>query len=348
MSEAPDRSKEFALVRELRQLVKRCDSPKSARTLADYARIYDRMVRSGNLPEHARTRQTYYSRRAALVWAMLEQAKNALRKRDKAPYDSLEWGEAVADLEQARQVLQRYPPDPERQHQAVGSAAFTWAELPQGQQAKPRSRSKRHALAYLVRVPDWRAKLFEHIGERHRAAAAVCALTGARPSEVAQGVEVTREADALLLRISGAKLTQVSGQPERVLRVALDSIEARYLAALTEAGPVTVSTRPQALSAAIGRAGKKAFPSARVGISPYVWRHAFASTLKAEGHTSEVVAQTLGHRASDSQTAYTRVGLAGRASGVLVVRAALPVRDTHRPPPPMRQPSSAPAPCPTF
>jgi integrase len=316
--------------------------------MADYTRIYDRMVCSGNLPEHARARQTYYSRRAALVWATLEQAKDALRRRDKAAYGSDEWAEAMADLEQARRLLQRYPPDPERQHQAVGSSAFTWAELPQGRQAKPRSRSKRHALAYLVRVPDWRAKLFEHIGERHRAAAAVCALSGARPCEVALGVEVTREADSLLLRIRGAKLTQSSGQPERVLRVALDSVEALYLAALAEAAPVTISTNPQALSAAVGRAGKKAFPLAKVGISPYCWRHNFAASLIADTQAPVVVAQALGHLASDSQTAYTRVANGALTSGVLGVRATLPVRHTHRPPPPLRQPSSAPAPRPTF
>lgn len=77
MTCAPDRSQEYAPVRELREWVKRCDRSRSDKTQSDYERTYERMVRSGSLPEDAIARQTYYKRRAALVWASLERTKDA-------------------------------------------------------------------------------------------------------------------------------------------------------------------------------------------------------------------------------------------------------------------------------
>lgn len=348
MTEGPDRAAEFALVRELREWSKRCDGSRSEKTLADYAQKYARMVRTGFLPEQARTARTFYAYRAALVWATLEQARDALRRRDRTPYGSPAWSEALADLEHARRVLQRYPPDPEREHHANGSSAFTWSDLATNGMEKPRSQSKRRVLAYLHRIPDWRERLFPHIPERHKAAAAVFALTGARPAEVARGVEIIREGEGLLLRIAGAKLSLHSGQPERALLVSLESVEARYLHGLVEVGPVTVSGSAQALCAAVERAGQRAFPHARQLISPYVYRHALASELKAEGHNPERIAECLGHRVTESQSAYGRAVHGGRASGVVAVMASMPVRATHRPPPPMRQPSCTPAPRPPF
>jgi len=194
--EVTDRTAEFALVRELREWLKRCDGPRSEKTLADYSRKYARMVRTGFLPEHARTPKTFYAYRAALVWASLEQARDTLQQRDKVPYGSPEWSEALVDLEHARQVLQRYPPDPEREHRSHGSPAFTWSDLANQKPEKHRSQSKRRVLAYLHNVQDWRERLFLHVSDRHKAAVAVCALTGARPSEVALGVEVVREGGA--------------------------------------------------------------------------------------------------------------------------------------------------------
>lgn len=348
MSETPDRTGEYAMVRELRDWVKRCDGTRSAKTLADYERKYARMCRTGFLPEQAKTRQTYYAYRAALVWATIEQIKDALRQRDKAVFGSAEWTVALANLEHNKKVLQRYPPDPERSHHENGSPSFIWSNLAQSQQEKPHTRSKRQTLYYLSHYPNWREKLFRHIAEKHKAAAAVSALTGARPCEVARGVEVVREGNALLLRIHGAKLTHHSGQPERLLRVALDTAEARYLHALAEVGPVVVSTGAQSLCAAVERAGRRAFPHARQCLSPYVYRHAIASSLKAEGHAPERIAECLGHRATESQSAYGRAVHGGRASGVLAVRASLPVRATHRPPPSMQPPAFTLAPRPTF
>lgn len=347
MTEGPDRAAEFALVRELREWAKRCDGPRSEKTLADYARKYARMVRTGFLPEKARTAQTYYAYRAALVWATLEQARDALRRRDRAPYGTPAWSETLADLEHARKVLQRYPPDPEREHRVHGSPAFTWSDLASQVKEKPRSQSKRRVLSYLQHIPDWRERLFQHIPDRHKAAAALCAY-GIRPAEVARGVEIVREEKGLLLRIHGAKLTRHSGQPERVLLIGLASVEARYLYDLSETGPVTVGGSAQALCMAVQRAGKEAFPRARQLISPYVYRHALASELKAEGHEPQRIAECLGHRATESQSAYGRAVHGGQSSGVLAVRASLPVRVTHRPPPPMRQPSHTLAPRPSL
>ena len=69
-----------------------------------------------------------------------------------------------------------------------------------------------------------------------------------------------------------------------------------HLRTLAELGPITVQANGQVLCSAIERAGVRAFPNSRQLVSPYVFRHALASQLKAEGYEPEIIGVCLGHR----------------------------------------------------
>lgn len=343
MSDAakPDRSAEYLLVRELREQAARISQNIGESTQRDYAKKYERMMRTGMLPENAGTKKAYYAYRAALLHGAAAEVRQALRKRDQAPYGNDAWRSAMEVLERCRNIFARYPPDPERRHYEKGSASFTWEQI---RSHKVRTMtgwsstiaSKKRLLSKLRKVHGWRENLFAQVTEKHKAAAAICALTGARPSEIARGVRIELKSDGttqfLLISINGSKLTATTGQPERILRIKIDSVEAQHLAAIAATGAVVVGTHPANFCAAIIKAGRKAFPSLRETVSPYVFRHSLASDMKAAGIAPRSIAQVLGHQASESQQAY---GFAVCSCGVVsieAVRASIPIRMTHRNP----------------
>ena len=92
--------------------------------------------------------------------------------------------------------------------------------------------------------------------------------------------------------------------------------------------PEGVTDYPDAFSAALARAGAQVLPGDH-RLSGYVYRHAFASDLKADGASREQLAQALGHAVTKTQDAYGRAigGAAGRR--LVSVSAAREVRATH-------------------
>ena len=92
-----------------------------------------------------------------------------------------------------------------------------------------------------------------------------------------------------------------------------------------------------AFSKTISRIGKLAFPKLDRAVTPYVFRHAFATDLRASGaHSAEAIAQALGHLSMRSMSAYgtrgtTRPG--ARTHAVREVKAPIAPRlrqDTHQ------------------
>ena len=336
----PDRSAEYLLVRELRQVIAGVSQKISENTRHDYLQKYQRMKSCGTTPENiAGTKKAYYAYRAALLFGVSADARQALRARDKASYGTDEWKAAMTVLKRCRAIYNRYPPDPERRHHDAGSPSFTWEGIKSNRIKTITGwsgviSSKKRVLSKLRKITDWHSKLFEQVTPKHQNAAALCFLTGVRPSEIARGVriELSRSADGdrLVITIAGSKITGNSGQPERVIRVKIDSAEARHLAETAEHEPFIVVTSPANLCAAMIKAGRLAFPSLQETVTPYVLRHSLASSLKAASISPEDIAKILGHQASESQQAY---GFAVCSSGPVSidgVRATVPVRSTHR------------------
>ena len=334
-----DRSAEYFLVRELRKIIAGVSQKISERTQNDYLKKYERMKRTGATPETSGTKKSFYANRAALLYGASIEVRQALRARDKAVFGSDEWRAAMNLLQGCHAIFGRYPPDPERKHRDNGSPSFTWEGI-KSHKVKTMVgwsatvASKKRILSKLRRTPDWRSKLFSRVTPKHQNAAAICALTGARPSEIAHGVRVelrkNNDVPHLIITIAGSKITANSGQPSRTIQVKIDTDEARHLEKHATNAPIHVVTHPANLCAAIIKAGRSAFPHLQETVTPYVLRHALASDLKAAGISPDAIAQVLGHQASESQQAY---GFAVCASGKVSidgVRAALPVRSTHR------------------
>jgi integrase len=287
-------------------------------------------------------KKSFYSYRAALLYGTAQEAAGALRARDKSEYLSNEWHAALKTLQRCKAVFDRYPPDPQRTHRISGSSSFTWSAIQTHKNQNmvgwsPAVNSKKRVLSALRKIDDWHGKLFSKVTAVHKSAAAICSLTGARPSEIARGVTVqitgTRDNQKLVITIRGTKLTAMTGQPERILKLGIDSPEARHLLELcNDSSPFIITTHPGNLTAAVIKAGKAAFPNLRMTVSPYVFRHSVAAELKASGISEELIAKTLGHQATKSQQAY---GLSVHASGthsINAVSAIMPIRLTHRHP----------------
>lgn len=340
--DALNRNAEYELVRQVRESCNKVNTRLSNKTQADYIKKYQRIQTSGKLPEQHDTKRGYYAYRAALLYGTAQTARNALRTRDKAVYGSDAWKHAIDALEKCAAIFSRYPPDPKREHYLTGSGSFTW-EAVKRHKIKTNTgwsaaiASKKRILPKLNKHPDWPSRLFEAVTEKHKAATAICILTGARPSEIAQGVMLSlaqkNNKPYLVIRIKGSKITENSGQSERLLYVSMDGPEATFLGGLVQGRQSLITTQPANLCAAIIKAGRKAFPTLQETVTPYVFRHHLASQMKAAGLPPDVIAQTLGHRASESQQTYGyAVSAGGSALQLAAVTATHAVRNTYRDP----------------
>lgn len=336
-----EREREFALVREIRAAVARVGDGIRPTTADEYRCLFKKMAAAGRLPEDANARATYYRQRAALVFCTAEQARGALRARDRAAPGSPEAAAAVAELKRVRAIFDRYPPDPQRRHIAETAApGLRWRDVATEKQAagwQPEGHSKRAGLGRLVRIVGWQDTLLSHVSERYRAAVAVALLSGARPAEIATGVQVADDGDGhLLLTIKGAKCSDTRGQPSRTLLVSVGSTAGRLLSNLATAGggTVTVAAPAKKMSDAVAAAAHRAWPRLTMRVSGYTIRHAVASNLKAAGVAADLLAQTLGHQTTRSASAYGRAAHgSGTRTPILGVSASAVVRDTAHPPP---------------
>lgn len=174
----------------------------------------------------------------------------------------------------------------------------------------PARGSKRHDLKTIgKRYPDWRERILNELGDkRHYDAVLVLALIGCRPEELVTGVTVSSnlKQNCISFVVKGAKVTRTSGQPERTIHLPIERLPMAWgerLAAGTSF-EVRVASK-DGLRCALRRASKVALPGMPVA-SAYVFRHAFATELREDGHDSETVAACLGHATSDTQNRYGR------------------------------------------
>lgn len=187
------------------------------------------------------------------------------------------------------------------------------------------------------KYPEWRARLWNRLVEIKSPwldHTAIAALTGARPEELREAT-FSKNGDVLQVRIEGAKVSANKGQPWRIFSLKNDgSHEFAHL--FDKAGaswkvvnlPEGVTDYPDAFSAALARAGRQVLAGAE-RMSGYVYRHALASDLKADGFSREDIAAALGHSVTKTQDAYGRAvgGTAGKRA--LSVQCARAIKQTH-------------------
>ena len=151
--------------------------------------------------------------------------------------------------------------------------------------------------------------------------ALVAAVSGCRPAELKSGVSVHAERDVLRIVISGAKLGEGKGQPERAIEYALPcahGLVADLARAAEEAGGgIVVSiANPSSFCSAIRYYGHQVFPLRRKTITPYCFRHAFASDAKRNLANGDEVSAALGHQSDRTRASYGQAQI-GRGGGLM-------------------------------
>lgn len=346
LTSTSDRRQEFLLVRTVRNTGKTISGNISETTRIDYLAKYKRMKLTGFMPEDAKTKRGFYAYRAALLYGTAQEASIALRNRDNALHGSEVWKASIDELTRYEKIYQRYPPDPQRRSHAAGSPSFTWKSVKERESPSLSKtaaiKSKKQALSKLRRIPNWKEKLFQSMSSQYQDCLSVLCLTGARPSELARGVLVSLKYDCvgvayLSITIKGTKVTAKTGQPVRTISVRICGAIAQQLAlraSATTGQVLLVTGKPANLTAAVIRAGRKAFPALNDTVTPYVLRHSVASDMKAQPATYSPVdvAKVLGHQATETQQYYGYAACASKVSDIIGVNAYAPVRLTHRRP----------------
>ena len=329
----------------------------SDKTLAQYERNGARLHAAReqgkpvDLSKHEGSAATFYAYRAAVRWYAAKQGAQAVREYEAASKRGDDAGKADAwqrVLHFAADLVQ-YPKDakpglPSAKMVALGLDDAKPEGAPARAKREGRGDTQKRETAKLKaansiarKYPDWRALVWDRlvaIKSKWLDHAAIAALTGARPEEL-RTAQIRRTATGIEIGITGAKVSDTKGQPWRLFALRDDgSAEYRHIAAMASKAwkpvglPDGVTDYPDAFSIALSRAGAQVLPGAE-RLSAYVYRHAFASDLKADGASKEQIAHALGHAVTKTQDAYGRAigGKAGRR--LLTVSAAREVKATH-------------------
>lgn len=302
----------------LAPVVEALEPAPSANTAGQYRSAMRRMMERRQWPEDIgqRNRKSFNFYRAALVFCTGESIRKVYtRITEDGSTIPLEEAAHVFDrLEQCLDILRRYPP-----HGA--EADCRWSVPPEGQTRK----GKRRGLSRLSE--NWREMLVEAcpVTSKYAAPLLLSALVALRPSELRHGAIVGAKHDHIAVKIEGAKVTAKTGQPARGLAFPIDNAIARMLASVVaergKGGLLLVSiTDPRAFCDFVRSLSRQVFPKAGYIVTPYSFRHAFASDQKAQQAGGEVLAKALGHVSGRSQRAY---GSAGQGRRPLVTIAAV-------------------------
>ena len=309
------------------------DRPRSASTIAQYERLYARLDGGHWLTYavcHDSSRSAAYRLKAAYqygtgrqILSLLAVAASAALRQDHTAADIARQDAAALATELADadyNHINRLDP-----HHAAAYRAPC---------RKPKKRSKRHTVRSLPE--DWRERLMQAAAGRDRLAVAVLATTGARPAELAKGIDVEVDEESVHVLVRGAKTGQGHGQEWRRFRLygrLANLLANEVLHEDVSAATVTISGSQEAFRKRIGTTIKRAGLPAHV--TAYTCRHAFAAELKASGMSKDELARALGHAVNRTQSLYGHALQSGRRGTRVIdsVESAQAVRDTASMPP---------------
>jgi integrase len=164
----------------------------------------------------------------------------------------------------------------------------------------------------------------------------VLALTGLRPAELVLGVHVQASKSGIKITVQGVKVSKTNGQPIRQLWFSAEHwMVMRLLARISLSGQNRIIVRIQDARVFCDHLrvlSHRLFPDVGYVITPYSYRHAFASDRKAERVSKEALGSMLGHASERSQRSY---GIARQGREPLVrvqsVAAMRPLRRAKEP-----------------
>lgn len=192
--------------------------------------------------------------------------------------------------------------------------------------------TKRQDMAGLP--PNWRELVIARMPS-YRPATLAAAVTGCRPAELVDGVELSIVDGMLVALIRGAKVDVASGKGQewRRLEWPLDHASAmvRELAfATAEAGgtlKVTIKSASN-FSKSVSNAAAREWPKRRTTLTPYCFRHQVAADMKADGQLgSGEISAALGHLSDTTKSTYGHANMSkGRGVAPARVTAARQVK----------------------
>lgn len=275
-------------------------APKSPDSLRTYEGIWRRQGEAWTGLASV-SRASFHVHKSALKWGLSRAYKEARKAQDQAQR-KWDWEGAAEWIREAERIMDR------------------WVEVeatPRPENGRPRASKRRH----VPRDQSWASRVYEAAKEAEKPAVAVLWATGLRPIELDRGAFVDVDQDGNpTVTIRGAKVRAGVGQPSRTLTISRLTEVGRTL--LDHRGPVSMD-RDQT-EEVLERLGQEL--GLRHRLSGYVFRHAFASELHADGDR-EATAKALGHVSGQSQGRYGSHAQATRAGGsMLRVEASRPVR----------------------
>ena len=292
-----------------------------------------------NIEKAAKKNSTFYAYRAAVRWSALERAAASVRvfKNTKDPSAK---EAAYASMLSAAADLARYPADarpglPSPLHVSLGIEDKKTGGEFKKPKTGPGPNDKLKDANTIQKIDGWRALIFGRLVSVDSPwidHAAVAALTGCRPAEVAS-VRIEKGAGGeLVITIPGAKVSDTKGQPFRKFSIKADvGPEFAHLMARVKTGPVLLSSdsTASAFSEALKRAGKQALGDKAPPMTGYVYRHALACDMKADGASRDEIAAALGHAVTKTQNYYGRASGGKKGARVVQVEATRPIKQTH-------------------
>ena len=304
------------------------------------------------IEKKAGTKNTFYKYRAAVRFAALERAQVALRVYGNTKND-VEKKAAYAVMLTAAADLVRYPADAQPGHepkkliqqmQAIGdddTANSLKKQKTEFKKTEPKdTNAKLKDAQKIQKIEGWRTLLFSELvarGGKWIDHAAVAALTGCRPAEVTS-VQIEKIGKALVITIPGAKVSESKGQPYRKFTITSDKNgpEFAYLfervkedAPLVLEVPLGIKYPAATFSEVLKSAGEKVFPKNTPPMTGYIYRHAIACDMKADGADMNHIAASMGHAVTKTQNFYGRASGGKAGTRVFSIEATREIKQTH-------------------
>lgn len=316
----------FQIVKEARKYLNDLPPRKiSESTLEEYKEVKNRIVGKGKLINNANlsnwrekpmAKSTFYKQRAALNYALTFQLQELLKKQDKLQrakeYDL--WEKCVKDINATIHLL----------NEDYFAPQLSVEEGLTRDRPRDFTRPRKSKRSSLGTFPDnWRELIFEKMQRsKFKPALAVAWLTGCRPSEIMNGVEVAlTERDGskyLIFKVLGTKRGKNNnyGQEKRFVKVSITNPAASFLVNNIENNEnkniiVSIETT-EGFSQAVNDASKRIWKGKKDHVSPYSFRHSFSADVKSftnevmmeEEESKKLIAQALGHSNMDTQQNY--------------------------------------------
>lgn len=180
------------------------------------------------------------------------------------------------------------------------------ADFRNGRKFVNKRKSKKVSLKGLPN--DWREKMANASKGQFRLPMLLCLMTGCRPSEFKNGLEVKLKDNQVYVRLKGTKVTSCSGQPERRYILADHPITEEVKKYL-EPNFITIVKieKVNSLTTHMRMVARKIWPTKKESITAYAARHAMASDCKyytSTGGEEHFSSKVLGHVIDKTKSYY--------------------------------------------